>query len=133
MWELNNLLSNCTCDARFTPNLHSPVTLEDTSSNVINNFCDLTAILMKEVSYDVRVEPALLEVRSNEIEDLPKSAIKGNEARADVSADGFWLRYQRAFFDIKVCNLLAPNYQIHGYHDIGKGQNAKIQHSHPTD
>ena len=111
MWELKNLPSNCARDAKFTLEYALSCHLGGYIIQRHNNLRDLAAILMKEVSYDVRVEPALLEVRANEIEDLPKSAIKGNEARADVSANGFWLRYQRAFFYIKVCNLLAPSYR----------------------
>ena len=111
MWELKNLPSNCACDAKFTLEHALSCHLGGYIIQRHNNLRDLAAILMKEVSYDVRVEPALLEVRANEIEDLSKSAIKGNEARADVRANGFWLRYQRAFFDIKVCNLLAPSYR----------------------
>ena len=103
--------SICACDAKFT--------LEHTLSCHLggyiirhNNLRDLGANLMREISRDVRVEPPLLEVSSQETTDLPKSAIKGDEAcGADFSANGFWQRYQRAFFDVKVCNLLAPSYR----------------------
>ena len=66
--------------------------------------------MLKEVCHDVSIEPQLMDA-SKESSDLPSSSIKGLEARADISANGFWLRYQRAFFDVKVCNLLAPSYR----------------------
>ena len=71
---------------------------------------DLIATLLKEVSHDVTIEPALMNA-SQEAYDLPTSSVDGAEARADVSVRGFWLRYQRAFFDVKVCNLTAPSYR----------------------
>ena len=63
---------------------------------------------MRDISHNERIEPPLLEVSTQEIPDLPKSAIKGDEARADFGANGFW---QWASFDVKVCNLLAPSYR----------------------
>ena len=93
-------------------NIHYSVILVDTSFRRHNNLRDLGANLIREISHDVRVEQPLLEVSPQETTDLPKSAIKGDETRgADFSANGFWRRYQRAFFDVKVCNLLAPSYR----------------------
>ena len=67
--------------------------------------------MMNGVCHDVSIEPQLMDL-SREQFDLPRSSVTGNEARVDVSANGFWQRYQRAFFDGKVCNLLAPSYHI---------------------
>ena len=69
------------------------------------------AAFLQEVSHDVKIEPALLELSENETVDFQRSANRANEARADVSCNGFWMRFQRAFFDIKVTNLLAPSYR----------------------
>ena len=52
-------------------------------------------------------DPSTLIEATTESEDLPLSAIKGNEARADFSNNGFWTRFQRAFFSVKVSNLMA--------------------------
>ena len=59
----------------------------------------------------MKIEPALLELTRTDSADFQKSAICGNEARADVSSNGFWTRFQRAFFDVKVSSLLAPSYR----------------------
>ena len=61
--------------------------------------------MLEEVTSDVKVEPALQPLSGEEI--------KGNqsdEVRSDISARGFWIRGQRAFFDIRVFD---PNAQGH--------------------
>ena len=53
--------------------------------------------MLEEETSDVKVEPALQPLSGEEI--------KGNqsdEARSDISARRFWIRGQRAFFDIRV-------------------------------
>ena len=42
----------------------------------------------------------------------PRSAIRENDARSDVRAEGFWsCRQQQAYFDIKVFNPTASAYR----------------------
>jgi len=53
-----------------------------------NNVRNLTSQLLKEVCYDVRSEPVLLDPLK-ELDDLPKSAIQNPESWADISASGF--------------------------------------------
>ena len=50
------------------------------------------------------LEPHLLPVTG---EELPPGSNCSDGARADVSALGFWLPFNRAFFDIRVVNPLA--------------------------
>ena len=60
--------------------------------------------MLEEVTSNVKVEPALQPLSGDEI--------KGNqsdEARSDISARGFWIRGQRAFFKIRVFD---PNAQL---------------------
>ena len=59
----------------------------------------------------MQIDPPLLPVPQEAV-DLPRSAIKADEARADISARGFWEKYRRAFFDVKVANLNAPTYTL---------------------
>ena len=63
---------------------------------------------MKEVCHDVQIEPPLQRLVG--VENLPKSSVKSDEARLDVSARGFWVTGQKAFFDIRVFNPLAKRY-----------------------
>ena len=85
-WEMKNLPSNCACNARFSLEHALSCLFGGYIIHHHNNLRDLGANLMKEVSHDVRVEPPLLEVSPHEINDLPKSSIKGDEARADINA-----------------------------------------------
>ena len=70
-----------------------------------NELRDNIAEMLEEVTSDVQVEPTLQPLSGEEI--------KGNQsdkARSDINARGFWIRGQRAFFDIMVFD---PNAQRH--------------------
>ena len=73
-----------------------------------NELRDLTADLLAEVCRDVAIEPPL-EPLTGELLRY-KTAKTADDAHPDVSARGFWLRGQRAFFDIKVFSPSAPSY-----------------------
>jgi len=103
-WELKRLPERCACIPKFTAEYALSCHIGGYIMHRHNNVRDLTSQLLKEVCYDVRSKPVLLDPLK-ELDDLPKCAIQNPEARADISASGFWLRYQRAFFDVKVCNL----------------------------
>ena len=68
---------------------------------------DITCSLLKEVYSDVTREPLLqpLQEKFNY-----KTAKVEQGATVDISARGFWIRGQNAFFDIRVFNPLAPCY-----------------------
>ena len=70
-----------------------------------NELRDNIAEMLKEVTSDVKVEPALQPLSSEEIK-----RNQSNEARSDISARGIWIRKQRAFFDIRVFD---PNAEPH--------------------
>ena len=60
--------------------------------------------LLQEVTNNVRIEPILQPLTGDE------QLIGGNisvEARADISARGFWWHGQRAFFDVRIFDLNA--------------------------
>ena len=59
---------------------------------------------MNDVCKDVKLEPALLPV-SEEILRAGSNCKDG--AKSDVSASGFWIPLNRAFFDIRVFNPMA--------------------------
>lgn len=109
-WNMKRLPAKCACTANFSIDHALSCHLGGYVIQRHNNIRDTLATMMREVCHDVSTEPQLIDV-SEESVDLPRSTITGNEARADISARGFWQRYQRAFFDVKVCNLLAPSYR----------------------
>jgi len=111
-WQMRRLPIKCVCEQTFTIDHALSCHLGGYIIHRHNNIRDVLATMLKEVSHDVKVEPALLELsKTDNVDFLQKSAICGNEARADVSFNGFWMRYQRAFFDVKVSNLMAPSYR----------------------
>ena len=68
---------------------------------------DLFASLLQDVCHDVEVEPHL-QTLTGEI--LTSSTNSSDEARMDVSVQGFWQRGQRAFFDVRVFNPFAKSH-----------------------
>ena len=64
-----------------------------------NSVRDTAHELLSQVCKDVRLEPALLPVRG---EQLPAGSNCQDGARADVSALGLWIPLNRAFLDIRV-------------------------------
>ena len=68
---------------------------------------DLLASLLQDVCHDVEIEPHL-QTLTREI--LRSSINSSDEARLDVSAQGFWQRGQRAFFDVRVFNPFAKSH-----------------------
>ena len=71
-----------------------------------NRIRNLEAELMREVGYDIKIEPELLPLGDNQL-------IKGNnseKARLDVSGIGIWGLQERTFVDVRVINPNAPSY-----------------------
>ena len=73
-----------------------------------NEIRDLTAELLHEVCYDVETEPKLNPVTGENF--VLKTANTSDEARVDVSARSFWVRGQKAFFDVRIFNPTAKCY-----------------------
>ena len=109
-WELQNTPLLCACKAKFSLQHSLNCHLGGYTIARHNHVRDLLAPILKEVCEDVQTEPPLLPAEQ-ESNDLRSSAIKSEEARADISGRGFWQRYRKAFFDVKVCNLNAQTYQ----------------------
>ena len=63
--------------------------------------------LPQEVCHDVCSEPHLQQLSGEVLNG--RTSIRGDDARLDVSACGFWGgRFERAFFDVRVFNPNAP-------------------------
>ena len=72
-----------------------------------NELRDNVNEMLQEVTNDVRIKPILQPLTGEE------QSVGGNlsmEARADISARGFWCRRQRTFFDLRIFD---PNAQRH--------------------
>lgn len=75
-----------------------------------NRIRDLFADLLRQAGCKaVQTETQLLP-DEGELDGTPKYVEKGEEARMDVTAVGFWGAWQRAYFDVRVFNPTAPSY-----------------------
>ena len=71
-----------------------------------NEIRDLTAELLSHVCYDICLEPGLQKLNDEHFQ-LRRMNIDDN-ARLDISTNGFWERSERVFFDVRVFNPFAP-------------------------
>ena len=71
----------------------------------------ITSVIMNQASYPkyatiCRQNQSCSHLR---VEQLNRGTIKGDEARLDVRARGFWRRGQNAYFDVRVTNANAES------------------------
>ena len=102
---LSRLPTKCICGAAF--DIQHALSCKRGGFVIIrhNNLRDLIAEQLQEVCHDVKIEPQL--------EQITGEVINGNisaEARSDISARGFWVKGQIAFFDIRVFDPNARRY-----------------------
>ena len=71
-----------------------------------NEIRDTFASVMKEVCYDVEIEPKLQPLEGESF--VHKTTTTEDESRLDIKANGLWdSRFCRTFFDVKIFNPLA--------------------------
>ena len=98
---IRGLPSQCPCGQKF--DVHHALNCKRGGFVISrhNEIRDFEAELLKKVCTDVEVEPPLQPLTG---EQLSAGSIKGDEARLDVRARGFWRRGQNAFFDVRITN-----------------------------
>ena len=106
--QLNRLPSHCGCSANF--DIQHALSCKKGGFITLrhNELRDNVAEMLQEVCTDVQIEPVLQQITGEE--DMLNGANLSNEARSDISARGFWIRGQRAFFDIRVFDPKAQRY-----------------------
>ena len=107
-WQPTQLPKSCACGHAFTVNhvLSCPTGGLPTLRH--NELRDFTAEMMSEVCHNVCIEPPLQPLSCESF--THASATTEDEARLDISAQGFWgNQYQMAFFDVRVFNQKRPN------------------------
>ena len=70
---------------------------------------DFFTVLLDKVCNGVKAEPHLTNLSGEEL--AYKTAIKGDDARADIKARGFWRRGVDAYFDVSFANVNAESYK----------------------
>ena len=107
-WQPTHLRTQCICGKSFTVDHALVCNTGGLPTRRHSEIRDLTANLLSEVCYNVTSEPKLQPL-TGETFSLA-STNREDAARVDVSADGFWCRGQRAFFDVRIFNPNAPSY-----------------------
>ena len=104
---LERLPTNCCCGLPF--DLQHAFSCPKGGFTIIshNEIRDLTAEVLDEICSNVNIEPNLTPLTG---EKFKLSTITTDEARADVSARGFWVKGQTAYCDVRVFNPLAKCY-----------------------
>ena len=104
---LPNLPAFCACGKTYSVS-HG---LECSKGGFVNqrhdNIRDLFVRLLNEVCTNVQAEPHLTNL-SGEVMHYA-TAIRGDDARLDIKARGFWRRGQDAFFDVRVTHVNAES------------------------
>ena len=109
-WQPSHLPSNCICGQSFT--VEHALNCHTGGFPTIrhNEVRDFTAKVMTEVCHNVCTEPHLQPLSGESL--AYSTANTDDEARLDISAQGFWgNRHQRAFFDVRVFNPNARSYR----------------------
>ena len=71
-----------------------------------NRIRDMEADLMREVCKDVKIEPELLPLETDNI----GNGNRAEKARLDVSAVGVWGSHERTFLDVRIMHPNSPSY-----------------------
>ena len=106
-WTLSNIPSHCVCGQAFSLQHTLSCPRGGYPSIRHNELRDITASLLKKTCHGVATKPSLQPVTSETLDGA--STNKHDGARLDIVAYGFWgSSFERAFFDVRVFNPLAP-------------------------
>ena len=107
--SIKGLPETCACGCEFTCE-HAMICKKKRRIYSLrhNNLRDITYELLSEVCKGVENERMLQPLTGETLK--YQTAKTENNARLDVSVLGFWCRDQRAFFDIKVFDPVAPSH-----------------------
>ena len=106
---IRNLPQYCACHAEFSSD-HAMICKKGGFVSLRHNEVrDITGEMLNEVCKDVTLEPELIPLTGEKLK--YKTSNTDERARTDLSARNFWIRGERAFFDIRVFDPVAPSYE----------------------
>ena len=107
-FPIQRLPEYCACGSTFTVD-HSMICKRGGYvTQRHNELRDTTNQMMSEVCKNVESEPVLQPLTGEKFKH--STAITKDNARLDLSADGFWTRGERAFFDVRVFDPVAQSH-----------------------
>ncbi len=119
-WKPKNIPQKCACGAMNTVTHCLDCKLGGYVTMRHNEMRNTFAKLLTKAGCKVNIEQQLLPVEG-ELEGI-RGVEKGDEARMDVTALGFWGTWQRAFFDVRVFDPFAQSYTQKSIESIFKAQ-----------
>ena len=108
-WEPKNLPAKCPCGGEPFTVAHSLHCRKGGYTHMRHDeIRDTFAKIMKDVCFDVEVEPKLQRLEGESFD--YKSVCTEDEARLDIRANELWdSRFSRTYFDVKIFNPLAKS------------------------
>ena len=106
--SISRLPEYCVCGTNFSVDHSMVCKNRGFVSQRHHELRDMTHELLSEVCSNVEKEP-LLQPLSGEVFKYSTTNTRTN-ARLDLSAEGFWTRGEKAFFDVRVFDPVAPSY-----------------------
>ncbi len=90
-----------------------------------NRIRDVNAESLRQVCYNVEVEPELLPLQSSDFKVVGKNASK---ARLDIAANGVWGPFQKTMFDVRIFHPNCQSYKNKSMKELYKmHENQKIK------
>ena len=105
-WNIPDMPKHCGCGKRNSVDHSLNCHLGGYVQLRHNKIRDTEAKIMKEVAFDVKVEPGLAKVSKNVM--LAPGTNTDDNARADVSARGIFSGHEITYFDVRISNRLCP-------------------------
>ena len=106
--EIPRLPDTCTCGDKFTVD-HAMICKKGGHvSQRHNELRDTTGQMLKAVCRTVQYEPTLQQLTGETFK--WKTTCTSNNARLDLSAESFWTRGERAYFDVRVFDPVAQSH-----------------------
>ena len=108
-WNIPDMPKHCGCGKRNSVDHSLNCHLGGYVQLRHNKIRDTEAKIMKEVAFDVKVEPGLAKVSKNVM--LAPGTNTDDNARADVSVRGIFSGHEITYFDVRISNPNAPSYK----------------------
>jgi hypothetical protein len=125
-WPIPNLQLSCACGSPYSVDHSQVCHLGGFINQRHDEIRDIFAAEIKNGWVDVETEPNLLPLSGETV--LPQSAIRDDNARADIRVRGFWNREQNAFFDVNVFYPHASSYLSKSLPEIFRqNENQKVR------
>ncbi len=126
-WHIPDMPNHCGCGKKNSVGHSLDCKLGGYVHLRHNNIRDTEARIMREVAFDVKIEPGLENVSKNV--KLAPGSITEDNARSDVSARGIFSSHELTYFDVRITNPISPSNKKLKLCDVyKKNEKEKMRH-----